>query len=202
MDDLRHHKYLWRTGLAAWAAILGVALYAAASTPSTFTRSAALAVVAGLAAFWSIGLIGFIFGLPPAEDDASNQSLSQVSDWLTKLIIGASLVQIRAIGSFIVDVGETLGAGSKLAAGTQLFTALIVATGVCGFIFFYFWAYMYWNRLREDAQVRQLSTLERLHTEGMIDTREFNARRNRLITSLVGPNMREPTKVAAARRKP
>lgn len=57
------------------------------------------------------GLFGFLFGIPRvlqrngkgASDDpnsvaASNTNLEQVSDWLTAIIIGASLVQLRTIG--------------------------------------------------------------------------------------------------------
>jgi hypothetical protein len=58
------------------------------------------------------GLFGFLFGIPrvlqkngksPSEDPgsmaASNTNLEQVSDWLTAIIIGASLVQLESIGN-------------------------------------------------------------------------------------------------------
>lgn len=183
MSDLKHHKYLWRTALCAAAAILAVGLYAGANS-SSFWRTVGLAAVTALAAFWSVGLVGFLFGLPPAEEGVSNQSLSQVSDWLTKIILGATLVQLRAIGSFIWDVGTQLGSTAKLAAGAELFTALIVASGATGFVFFYFWAYMYWDRLREDAKVKDLKTLERLRRDGVVGDDEFQQRRARMLDSI------------------
>jgi hypothetical protein len=86
-------------------------------------------------------------------DQTTNQSLEQITDWLTKIIIGATLVQLGAIGSFIADVGDSIGEASKLAAGPQLYTALIVATAACGFIFFYFWTRMCWETMRRREQL-------------------------------------------------
>jgi hypothetical protein len=143
--------YLRNTALCAGAAILAIPLYALSASPETFIRATGLALVSGLAAFWLVGIIGFIFGIPrvPSSDTTRNQNLGEVSDWLTKIIIGASLVELRSIGRFVADVGSDIGTSSALPAGVQLYTALIVATGTAGFVFFYFWAYMYWQALLE-----------------------------------------------------
>jgi hypothetical protein len=175
--------YLRNTAICAGAAIAAVAVYALRSSAATWVRATGLAIVTGLAAFWLVGIIGFLFGIPRAakDDETTNQSLEDISDWLTKIIIGASLVELRAIGSLVSDVGESLGTSVALPAGPQLFTALIVATGAAGFVFFYFWAYMYWERLRSEARpsTRRLREIEELSQAGLLtDSERENKRRN------------------------
>jgi hypothetical protein len=72
------------------------------------------------AAFFVGSIVGFVFGVPksrPTSLSASagsvvyhdNTNLEEVSDWLTKLIIGVGLVEINKITIFIGQCGETLG---------------------------------------------------------------------------------------------
>lgn len=63
-----------------------------------------LAAVVGLANFWILGIVGFLFSLPPSNpQDGANQSLEEVSDWLTKLIIGAGLVESKNVTGIAAD---------------------------------------------------------------------------------------------------
>jgi hypothetical protein len=76
------------------------------------------------------GLSGFIFAVPkvisnsggPATRAANlttdetqilqeNNNLTEISDWLTKVIIGASLVQLQAIPPFVLKVGRKMAVG-------------------------------------------------------------------------------------------
>jgi hypothetical protein len=85
--------------------ILGVILYSIAVEPHLTVLASALlfCCAAGAAG----GLTGFIFGIPHApKTDANgkeragwNTSLEQISDWLTKILIGATLVQLTHIPS-------------------------------------------------------------------------------------------------------
>ncbi|NNC76055.1 MAG: SHOCT domain-containing protein [Acidimicrobiia bacterium] len=68
-------------------------------------------------------------------------------------------------------------------SGPQLFSALIVANAACGFVFFYFWAYMYWDKLRKDAG-QQLETLRDLHHQGAISDEELDERRQAVLDSI------------------
>ncbi|MBL7911967.1 MAG: hypothetical protein JNJ41_12990 [Bacteroidia bacterium] len=58
------------------------------------------------------GIIGFIFGIPKSLQNANpngdssakfvtNTSLEQISDWLTKIIVGVGLIEIREVFSLI-----------------------------------------------------------------------------------------------------
>jgi hypothetical protein len=115
------------------------------------------AMLASLAAFLSGCLAGFLFGIPrivssgqlrqqkttsaPAYTPSSN--LAEVSDWLTKLLLGAGLVQLtrlgRPIGSLIDHVASGLylhpadKAAAVVTAGAILF-ALAFAGLLDGYV--------------------------------------------------------------------
>lgn len=110
----------WRNSLLG-AAGLGLLLIvvvaftgAGPSVLGLLLTTAAGSLAAGIA-------FGFLFGVPKADPEKTtgrylpNTSLEQISDWLTKLIIGATLVQLGAIGSalgsFFQDVAGSMGTG-------------------------------------------------------------------------------------------
>lgn len=70
-------------------------------------------------AFYSLGaFFGFLFGMPrtkpvAGKTEAANQAtagtstnLEQISDWLTKILVGAGLTQINALPGLLKDFGE------------------------------------------------------------------------------------------------
>ncbi|QIL40708.1 hypothetical protein G7074_16415 [Pedobacter sp. HDW13] len=93
----------------------------------------------GLMLLWSIaylaigGLLGFIFSVPKLISDVpsvtgitalspeqsvrvkyqENTNLTQISDWLTKVLIGASLVQLKEIPKFVYKVAQIMGSGAQ-----------------------------------------------------------------------------------------
>jgi len=78
-----------------------------------------------LAFFISGSLLGFIFGVPnvitqvnPQIETStlskSNTNLTQVSDWLTKIVIGAGLVELNKIPPFIWRVSKRMAMGISL----------------------------------------------------------------------------------------
>jgi hypothetical protein len=111
-------------------------------------------VIWGFAALACGGLLGFLFGIPrveqgplsspgtvadPEEDPASpiayrqtvNTNLTEISDWLTKIIVGVSLVQMTHIPPAFESLVEFL-AGTKHDSG--LVGGVLVFFGVAGFI--------------------------------------------------------------------
>ena len=107
---------------------------------------------------------GFLFGIPrrlqetaaPATSEASggapvagvpyagNTSLEQISDWLTKIIVGVGLTQLMNIPSALGTLGEVLGPALGGFPGSSTFGTLeFIYFGVGGF----FAAYL-WTRLR------------------------------------------------------
>lgn len=121
----------------------------------------------GLLLLWSFGylvagaILGFIFsvpkiisGNPGPQPEASldstsikrtieqNNNLTQVSDWLTKVLIGAGLVELKEIPGFVLHVAEVMGEGvrsvsTKLPAhdSATLISAAVILYFTCwGFI--------------------------------------------------------------------
>ena len=61
------------------------------------------------------GVLGFLFAVPRANTKVPNQDLllpnrniETISDWLTKIIVGLGLVNLKNIGSFITERSEIL----------------------------------------------------------------------------------------------
>src|SRR5215207_3296326 len=88
------------------AALVAVALYALTERifSSAFLEIFAVGSIAFGAAFGVGALVGFLFGIPrrfqrEGSDPALgglvvNTNLEQISDWLTKIIVGVGLVEI------------------------------------------------------------------------------------------------------------
>lgn len=89
----------------------------------------------GLAYLWAMGciaagaLIGFLFGVPRANPAAAtgqflhNTNVEAVSDWLTKIVVGVSLVNLQTIGGFVDRLAGQLA--PALATPTAFATGLI-----------------------------------------------------------------------------
>ncbi len=111
-------------------------------------------------------LVGFLFGIPKASQDGSaqplasppaggglkaNTNLEQISDWLTKIIVGVGLVQLTKIPPALRSLADYLSSGF----GTQtapnvgpLVPSAVVMTIICyfgifGFLLGYLWARIY-----------------------------------------------------------
>jgi hypothetical protein len=114
-----------------------------------FTSSALLA-----AAAFSIGaLLGFIFGIPrtlqqinPESVESRNNvssatnyrqgvntNLEQISDWLTKILVGVGLTQLTDIPKNIWILGSTFSVSNNI----PFTVALILNFLICGFFFGY-----------------------------------------------------------------
>ena len=107
-------------------------------------------VVIGSSAFLIGGLVGFLFGIPRTVQSSNpstgatqyqgNTNLEQVSDWLTKIIVGVSLVEIGRIIPALTKLAEILKAplgGQPSSAAFGL--GVVIASALTGFFFFYLW---------------------------------------------------------------
>ena len=144
----------WRMGLglSIAAGFMAVALHSISySWPRELSEGMLLA---GAALFMGI-LIGFIFGIPktskPSQDSNSltaapqgiayslNTNLEDISDWLTKMLVGVGLVQLRSIPGFIRRIS-----GYWETSVGRVFPAAYVATVILfffavGFLIGYLW---------------------------------------------------------------
>ncbi len=112
-------------------------------------------LVAGASALVG-GLTGFLFGIPRTQqgDEAApvngrvayrpNTNLEQISDWLTKILVGIGLIQLgRApdqLGRLADALGPGFGGGDE---ATSLALTVVLYFALAGFLFGYLWTRLY-----------------------------------------------------------
>jgi hypothetical protein len=118
----------------------------------------AVALLVAGGAFVAGGLLGFLFGIPrafagpEAASDARdsrggyrpNTNLEQISDWLTKILVGVGLVQFTALAGHLGDLVRFLGpslGGEPL--GESFAAATLVIFSIGGFLVFYLMTRIY-----------------------------------------------------------
>ena len=138
-----------------------------ASSPAQFLSVAGTALAVAGAALLAGGLLGFLFGIPkklqqdtqsPAGLTAAgafqaegggvayqgNTNLEQISDWLTKILVGVGLTQIASIPAALSNYANYTAAGlGNFASGKVFAIALLVYFLIGGFLFIYLWTRWY-----------------------------------------------------------
>lgn len=109
------------------------------------------ALMAAFACFGVGAVIGLLFGIPrslqgngagtnPGSDDAKSQAygdnsnLEQISDWLTKILVGASLVQMREIKDLLVKLADRLAGVPRTHQAFAFSLFVIIYFLVLGFV--------------------------------------------------------------------
>jgi hypothetical protein len=135
--------------------------------PHIMSSLGVVTIVAGASVLIG-GLLGFLFGIPrtlqhdysssPAEDPAgqpsaretqsvdyrANTNLEQISDWLTKILVGVGLTQITVIPAKLDHVAESIAAGLDGSRGSMIFAeGEILFFAICGFLFGYLWTRLF-----------------------------------------------------------
>jgi len=97
------------------------------------------------------GLLGFLFGIPRTlqqdDDDAqkvigyrANTNLEQISDWLTKILVGVGLTQLAKIPDALKDAADFVTQGVSGFEGIQAFAiSVLLFYALCGFLFGFLW---------------------------------------------------------------
>jgi CheY-like chemotaxis protein len=160
-----YERATWAIGIAlaiGFLALLVFALQAGSVVGYTAIVGAGIALFGGAFALGAVS--GFLFGIPRRLQEspaltttetgegssvsgvpyAGNTSLEQISDWLTKIIVGVGLTQLMNVPSALGRLGEVVGPALGGFPGSS-------ALGTLEFIFFgvggFFAAYL-WTRLR------------------------------------------------------
>ena len=145
-DDIK--RYLWLS--VSGAIIIGVIMIGLMSVFSYTNltdgvRAFGSGVLIAGGSVLSGGFLGFIFGIPSIlqNPDARlkyNDNLVQISDWLTKIIVGVGLTQLYNIPHFIVNIGNHFQVNFGEAEwGRNVAIAIIGYFVVLGFLMIYFW---------------------------------------------------------------
>lgn len=146
VENIRDFKRVYSTfQVVAGLGLLGMAFYAAASASDLFDGLSILgaAFVMGGASALVGGILGFLFAVPRSRqaqaaapvaprvatgdengpphrrlsDYAANTNLEQISDWLTKILVGAGLVELGEVLRILQEACDVPGAGATGSGG-------------------------------------------------------------------------------------
>lgn len=180
----------WRTVLSMNGVSLAVIVgYGAMVRSGTFTT---IALMLALAAISTGALLGFLFGLPRAsrlapsksangnaasaagkEGDATSQfrpstNLEQVSDWLTKILIGAGLVQLKQLNDWLADLGKMADRVVPSLSGAGVVAQVtVIFFSISGFISGFLWTRIYYGQIQSRADLRALAAIRDSATDAL-----------------------------------
>ncbi|MDZ7626608.1 MAG: hypothetical protein U5J96_19430 [Ignavibacteriaceae bacterium] len=130
--------------------VLIICLYSIALGSEKFLSVLSISAIIALTSTIVGAFIGFIFGIPrtPAAKDseniAANTNLEEISDWITKIIVGVSLVQLNQLSGGIVELGNTLAHGMGNHPSSFVFSvSTMIFYFVGGFFLGYLWSRIY-----------------------------------------------------------
>jgi hypothetical protein len=170
-------SYSWLWGIPAVAAvgICGTLIYIT-QVPSAVRWSVfATALAIASAAFFTCWVVGFLFGIPqPVQGSATstgnlqhdNTNLYQVSDWLTKIIVGVGLVEIGRALPVLTKLAENMKAplGGQ-ASSAEYGIGLTITYALLGFFSFICGAILYSLRNRRSIGVFSWSSIRMNQTD-------------------------------------
>ena len=161
-----------------WCALGGALLILAVVIPKKGWSAAAVAELWAAACLVGGGALGFLFGIPksvqalpvavtpggktrppPAYAQRVNTSLEEVSDWLTKLLLGIGLVQLQKLPGLVRSYSNVVNADSRGLENSEGFgIAIIVYFSILGFLGFYLMTRLYLQRALGEAASMGLDT--------------------------------------------
>jgi len=163
----RIRLYKWCTFGLVGGGLAAAVVYGAAASPGRRLVAAMGTALVAAAPFALGALVGFLFGIPKTLQGASrasatpdrrsassrrraravraavlqpNTNLEQISDWLTKILVGVGLTQLSRIPSAVESLAELAASctgASSDAGGTAVMGAVLVYFSICGFLIGY-----------------------------------------------------------------
>jgi hypothetical protein len=204
-QQLDYDAALWRLVYLSLGGCVVIVIYGAWSAHGLGVVGVGL-MTAG-AAMLSGGLLGFLFGVPHTREgeaaqakveereeadgqqsksvggDSSptyrpNTSLEQISDWLTKMLVGVGLIEIKVIPAKLKSIADYLAKGLGGTDQAQAFAlTMLIYFSVCGFVFGFLWARLYlkkWFVESDRQEVKKLGEkLSRLEEKQLADAKAF-----------------------------
>jgi CheY-like chemotaxis protein len=167
---------------------LGSILVYALQSGETFGSVAGVGLMVAGAALVLGGLVGFLFGIPrtlvydrpvtkedtatrteageAAADFRANTNLEQISDWLTKILVGVGLTQLSQIPQTLDKAANAIQAGLGNSPQNHVFAlAILVYFPVCGFLVGYLWTRLFLPGAFTKAELARIRERERNQAE-------------------------------------
>ena len=118
------------------------------------------------------GALGFLFGIPrtlqpdePGAEDTetgtvnyrANTNLEQISDWLTKMLVGVGLTQLPAIPEQLRSVGKSIApALGDTPSAPVMAVSILIFFAASGFLFGFLWTRLYLATAFRQADIDRL----------------------------------------------
>lgn len=132
-----------------------LAMLALSFRSDRWVESIAAGILVSGAALMTGAIAGFLFGIPRAAQDPTassvkdsrfdavyqvNTNLEQISDWLTKIIVGVGLIQISVIPARFMGIADYIAtAFGSPPVPSSLVAASLLFLGLSGFLSSYLW---------------------------------------------------------------
>src|SRR3954466_15129519 len=180
MKSVENHREMKQKHDKSWYLVIGIAMVVGLIAMAVLSKSStsswqmfACCLLLGTAATLVGALAGFTFGIPktvtssagsdkPKSVYTGNTNLEEISDWLTKILVGAGLVELSKVSDALNSFGSSFR-GTNPPPGPSLplgpfgwivAPALVITYGVCGFLLAYLWARIY---LTQDLEGKRLA---------------------------------------------
>lgn len=130
----------------------------------SFLASISIPAVTGGASLMVGGGLGFLFGIPRTlQSDIvdnnrettyrANTNLEQISDWLTKILVGVGLTQLSSLPDGLSRLTAFIAQGMDDQTAHQPFAlGILLYFGACGFLYGYLWTRLYLAGAMRDAE--------------------------------------------------
>jgi hypothetical protein len=163
----------------------------------TVLQLGANSLILGGAALLVGGLLGFLFAIPRRDVERSpdsngsrysaNTNLEQISDWLTKILVGVGLTQLREIGETLTRVANFFAPALAGDAQAQPFAlCVIVYFSTTGFMFAYLWSRIYLGHVMDLAEVTHTVQLE-VREQANVDAHALSGTEQQLAPQMGAP---------------
>ncbi len=197
--------------------VLGILAYAAHSWSAThpFLTIIGIGMLVAGAAVLGGGLLGFLFGIPRAdlrEEEGegkgvvyrANTNLEQISDWLTKILVGVGLTQLTSIPDRLQQIANYIASGLGGSDSSRIFAmAVMVYFVVCGFLFGYLWTRLFLAGALRQADLIAIGALAKqvsaIQKQPEIDANALSLTERQLNPSTDTPEVSYEELVAAIR---
>jgi hypothetical protein len=141
----------WLTLLPMFSLLGSVALIIYAATSRNAWAVIGYGAIVSVSSTLAGGLVGVLFGIPRSLEGSKSQqsgaeyvpnsNLEQVSDWLTKILVGVGLVQLGHAPVALEHLANSMKSGFGASTSSASFgLALSLSFAIAGFIYFYLWS--------------------------------------------------------------
>lgn len=155
-------------GIAMLIGLFGVFLYAMQNLPKFFSV-VSFGIIIACASTMVGGLLGFLFGIPHTLQEEpktttgicyrANTNLEQISDWLTKILVGVGLTQLNEMPTQMKRVSTFLAGGFGGPDSGAFALTILVFFIVCGFLVGFLWTRLFLAGELLNADVAALATI-------------------------------------------